>query len=162
MSKTHCLLIVGLLLLAGCAGWREHLAPQPRVADDREARKAAAVHSFEQQRDAMQLQAALDCFHQGDHAGCESRLLALVERRPDFVPARLRLAEISWSRGDAASAEQHYLAALSQQPDLAEAHHGLGTLLEAEGRDGDAAAHLSRAGEYQPDIQPHLYAEGRR
>jgi Tfp pilus assembly protein PilF len=110
------------------------------------------LESFEQQRDTMQLQAALDRFNQGDYAGCESRLAALVERRPDFVPARLRLAEILWSRGDAATAEQHYIAVLALQPDLAEAHHGLGTLLETEGRFDEAAEHLARSAELDASL----------
>lgn len=152
MSTTHRLLIVGTLLLTGCAGWREQLAPQPTVADDREARKSAAVQSFEQHRDVMQFQAALDRFDQGDYAGCESRLATLVERRPDFIPARLRLAEIVWSRGDAACAEQHYQAILSRHPDLAEAHHGLGMLLEAEGRFDEAATHIARAVKLDPSF----------
>ena len=152
MSTTHRWLIVATLLLAGCAGWREQLAKQPTVADDREARKSAAVHSFEEQRDAMQLQAALDRFHQGDYAGCESRLATLVERRPDFVAARLRLAEILWSRGAAFAAEQHYQTVLSLHPDHAEAHHGLGMLLETEGRFEEAADHLSRAAELDPSL----------
>ena len=140
------LTIVACLVLGGCAGWRQQaVAPAPTVADQREARREAAVRSFEQQRDAMQLQAALDRFEQGDYAGCESRLAALVERRPDYIPARLRLAEILWSRGDAAAAEQHYLAVLALDANHTEAHHGLGTLLEAEGRFDDAAAHLDRA-----------------
>jgi Tfp pilus assembly protein PilF len=153
MSTTHRLLIVLTLLLPGCAGWREQFAPQhPTVAEDREARKSAAVQSFEEHRDPMQLQAALDRFQQGDYAGCESRLTALVERRPDFVPARLRLAEIVWSRGDSAAAEQHYQTVLSLHPDLAEAHHGLGMLLEAEGRFEEAAEHLARAAELDPSF----------
>jgi Tfp pilus assembly protein PilF len=138
------LLIVVSLLFVGCAGWREQLNPPQTVAEEREARTAAALQSFEEQRDAMQLQAALDRFNQGDYSGCESRLATLVERRPDFVPARLRLAEILWSRGDAATAEQHYHAALALQPDLAEAHHGLGTLLEGEGRFDEAEIYLAR------------------
>jgi Tfp pilus assembly protein PilF len=152
MSKLRCLAIV-LLLTTGCAGWRERLGPtQPNLAAERAARRDAAVQSFEEHRDAMQLQAAIDRFHQGDFAGCESRLVTLVQRRPDFVPARMRLAEIVWSRGDAATAEEHYLAVLSRQPDHAEAHHGLGMLLEAEGRFDEAEAHLSRAGELDPGL----------
>jgi len=153
MSTMHRLLIVVTLILPGCAGWREQLMPRhPTIAEDREARKSAAVQSFEEHRDPMQLQAALDRFQQGDYAGCESRLTALVERRPDFVPARLRLAEIVWSRGDSATAEQHYQTVLSVHPDLAEAHHGLGMLLEAEGRFDEAAEHLARAAELDPSF----------
>jgi Tfp pilus assembly protein PilF len=154
--------IAALLLLTGCAGWREQLASRPTVADQRDVRREAAVQSFEQQRDAMQLQAALDRFDQGDLAGCESRLAALVQRRPAFLPARLCLAEITWSRGDAALAEQHYLALLSLQPGHAEAHHGLGLLLEAEGRFDEAAEHLVLADDLMRRELPQKDAEERR
>jgi Tfp pilus assembly protein PilF len=128
-------LIVASLLLGGCAGWRPQIAaPGPTIADERAARREAAVQSFESHRDAMQLQAALDRFEQGDYAGCESRLTALVERRPEFIAARLRLAEILWSRGDAAAAEQHFHAVLALVPDCAEAHDGLAMLLDETGR----------------------------
>lgn len=132
-------LLAALLLFTGCAARREQLISRPTVTDQRDARRESAVQAFEQQRDAMQLQAALDRYHQGDLAGCESRLAALVERRPDFVAARLHLAEIVWSRGDAALAEQHYRAVLSLEPGHAEAQHGLGLLLEGEGPLEEAA-----------------------
>jgi Tfp pilus assembly protein PilF len=157
--------VVACLFLSGCAGWRQQIAaPQPTVADQREVRRDAAVQSFEQHRDAMQLQAALDRFEQGDYAGCESHLAALVERRPDFVPARLRLAEILWSRGDAAAAEQHYQAVLAIDAGHSEALHGLGTLLEAEGRFDEAAVHLARANDLaaEPTDSPQMDADERR
>ena len=144
--RSTCLIVGACLLLSGCAGWRPPaLSTAPTVADQRAARRDVAVQAFEQHRDAMQLQAALDRFSQGDYAGCESRLTTLVERRPDYIPARLLLAEIVWSRGDAAAAEQHYLAVLSLDANHAEAHHGLGLLLEETGRTAEAAEHLARA-----------------
>ena len=130
--------IAAVLRLRGLA--RATLAPQPKVADDREARTArgrAFVRAAP--RRACNCRPRSIASIKATIAGCESRLATLVQRRPDFVPARLRLAEIVWSRGDAAAAEQHYLAVLSPQPDLAEAHHGLGTLLESEGRFDEAA-----------------------
>jgi Tfp pilus assembly protein PilF len=146
------LAVIATLLLAGCAGWREQVStPGPTGTDERTAHREAVVQSFEQHRDAMQLQAALDRFEQGDDAGCEERLTTLVQRRPDYLPARLRLAEILWSRGNAAAAEEHYQAVLAIDPGHAEAHHGLGTLLEAEGRTGEAAAHFARSAELAAD-----------
>lgn len=139
------LTLIAALLLTGCAGWRQKVAPQDAIAEERAARRTAAVQAFEQSRDAMQLEAALDYFDQGDNSGCESRLAALVERRPDFLPARLRLAEMLWFRGDAAQAEKHYRAVLALQPDNVEAHFGLGTLLEDSGRSTEAAQHLATA-----------------
>ena len=148
-----CLL---LLVAPGCAAWKQAAAPQPTVADQRGVRQDEAIRSFEQHRDQMQLQAALDRFQQGDIAGCESRLQTLVERRPDLTEARLRLAEICWSRGDARAAEGHYLAVLAAQPECAEAHHALGTLLEASGRENEAQHHLQRAAGLQSAAESHL------
>jgi Tfp pilus assembly protein PilF len=160
--RTKFFIFLALPLLAsGCAGWKQHAnglpaasmpqaARQPTIADQRGIRQDEAIRSFEQHRDQMQLQAALDRFGQGDMAGCESRLQMLVQRRPDFAEARLRLAEICWSRGDAPAAEEHYLAVLFLQPDSAEAHHGLGILLEASGRDDEAQRHLERAAQLDP------------
>lgn len=149
-----------LLLATGCAGWKPHAASKPTVSENRSLRHSAVVRDFEQQRDAMQLQAAIDRFNQGDLAGCESRLVKLVERRPDFAEARLRLAEVAWSRGDAAAAEQHYQAVLSARSDSAEAHHGLGMLLTAVGRFGEANPHLRRAIELDPQNEAYRLAEG--
>jgi Tfp pilus assembly protein PilF len=150
--KIARLAIIATLLLTGCAGWREQIiAPEATVADERAARREAAVQSFEQHRDAMQIQAALARFEQGDYAGCQSRLATLVERRPDYIPARLRLAEILWSRGDAAAAEEHFRAVLALDADNAEAHHGLGTLLEESGRTAEAVEHLAVASETAAD-----------
>jgi Tfp pilus assembly protein PilF len=145
-NSDHAACALGLLLLltaSGCASWKQQLAAQPSVADERARRQAEAIHSFEQHRDHMQLQAAIDRFNQGDIAGCESRLHTLVQRRPDFTEARLRLAELYWSRGDAAAAEEHYRDVLTFQPDNAEAHSGLGILLDDSGRSAEAAQHLA-------------------
>jgi Tfp pilus assembly protein PilF len=145
-SRTVALIAVlaWLAIAPGCAAWKAKLSPQKTVADQREDRRDAAMQAFEQQRDAMQLQAAIDRFEQGDYTGCESRLTALVARRPDFLAARLRLAEILWARGEIAQAEEHYHAVLSAEPANSEAHHGLGMLLEAEGRFDEAAQHLGQ------------------
>ena len=120
-------------------------APQIEIYPPPALPGLTALQAFEQQRDAMQLQAAIDRFEQGDYTGCESRLAALVARRPDFLAARLRLAEILWARGEIAQAEEHYHAVLSAEPANSEAHHGLGMLLEAEGRFEEAEPHLALA-----------------
>jgi predicted Zn-dependent protease len=149
-SAWHAALLAIALFASGCASWRPVLGTSP-VADKRKDRATDAVRTFEKHRDAAQLEAALDRWKQGDFTGAEARLAALVQRRPDFSDARLRLGEILWSRGDAAAAEPHLRAVLEVSPDRAEAHHALGLLLDATGRADDARVHLSRAAELEPD-----------
>jgi len=144
------LTLVGLLaILAGCAGWKDRLKP-PSVTADREARSAEAIREFEERRDSAQLEAALDRWKQGDAQHAEASLAAIASRRPDHADARLRLAELLWSRGDIA-AEGHLRAVIEMQPNRAEAHHALGLLLDATGRGGEARQHLARAAELEPD-----------
>jgi Tfp pilus assembly protein PilF len=140
---------VVMLLCAGCAGWKENIVSKP-VTPLRKERAEEAVRSFEERRDAAQLQAALERWQQGDASGCEARLAAIVERRPDYAEARLRLGEVLLQRGDVEAAQQHMLAALEVQPNWAEAYHALGLLLAAEGREDEAATYLVRAAELEP------------
>jgi Tfp pilus assembly protein PilF len=152
MKHTGCSILamnVVVLLCAGCAGWKESIASKP-VTPVRKERAEDAVRSFEERRDAAQLQAALERWQQGDGAGCEARLEAIVQRRPDYAEARLRLGEVLLQRGDAEAAQQHMLAALELQPNWAEAHHAFGLLLAAEGLEDEAAQYLARAAELEP------------
>jgi Tfp pilus assembly protein PilF len=147
-----------LLLTAGCAGWKRNLAALTAMPERKE-REAEAVRSFEQHRDTAQLQAALDRWHQGDVSGCEARLAALVERRPDFSDARLRLGEALAARGEAAKAEAQFRAVLEREPNRAEAHHAIGLLLDAVGKTEESRQHLARAVELEPENE--VYQETR-
>jgi Tfp pilus assembly protein PilF len=138
-----------LLTATGCAGWREKVQPSTLSAK-REDRAAEAVRNFEERRDSAQLEAALDRWNQGDASRAEAMLAAIIKRRPDYADARLRLAEILWSRSDA-DAEPHLRAVLQTQPDRAEAHHALGLVLDGTGRGDEARQHLTKAAELEPD-----------
>jgi Flp pilus assembly protein TadD len=138
------------LLVSGCAGWQQTLA-KGSVTPLRKDRQEEAIREFEQHRNAAQLEAALDRWQQGDAAGCESRLAALVQRWPDYADARLHLAELLWSRGDAAAAEPHLQAVVQAHPERADAHHTLGLLLDATGRRDQALQHFARAAELEPE-----------
>jgi predicted Zn-dependent protease len=149
---------LALLCLSGCAAWKEKLAPQPSVSEQRNERRSSSLHAFEHHRDQAQLAAALDRFQQGDLNGCHLRLEALVDRRPDLHEARLRLAEVCWALNDAVTAEQHFRAVLAAQPHLPEAQHGLGMLLVAHGRFDEAQPYLARAAELDPDNDAYQQA----
>ena len=144
------LCIVGCMsAAAGCAGWKQKVQ-KPELSADREGRTADAVRDFEERRDGAQLSAALDRWKQGDAASAEVALGAIIRRRPECHDARVRLAEILWSRGDVA-AEPHLRAVLEAQPNRAEAHHALGLLLDGTGRSDEARQHLTKAAELEPD-----------
>jgi Tfp pilus assembly protein PilF len=149
----HRLIIMSFICCAtfgsGCAGWKQKVK-KPDITESREERTAEAVRSFEARRDAAQLSAALDRWKQGDVAAAEAMLTAIIRRRPDSNDARLRLAEILWSRGEIA-AETHLRAVIESEPGRAEAHHSLGLLLDGTGRPDEARQHLSKAAELDPE-----------
>jgi Flp pilus assembly protein TadD len=136
-------------VLCGCAGWKTNLVAPP-VTPKRLERKSDAVQAFEARRDAAALEAALDRWQSGDAAGCEARLRAILQRRPDDVEARLRLGEVLAARGDLPAAERELRAVLETQPERAEARHALGLLLVAAGRVDEARPQLVRAAELEP------------
>jgi tetratricopeptide (TPR) repeat protein len=144
------LIVIGVLLFApGCAGFKNYFQPA-KPGQSREERAAEAVKSFEERRDAVQIEAALDRFNQGDAARAEAMLSGVVNRRPDNAEARMRLGEVLWSRGDAAEAEPHFRSVLNLTPNRADAHHALGLLLDATGRSDEARQHLLKALELEP------------
>lgn len=144
-----------VLLSTGCAGWKKNVQA-PTLTANREERAAEAVREFEEHRDAAQLEAALDRFKQGDVRAAEAMLATIVARRPDHTEARLRLAELLWSRGDL-SAEGHLRAVLQAQPNRAEAHHALGLLLDGTNRGDEARYHFAQAAALDP--QNEIYRQ---
>jgi Tfp pilus assembly protein PilF len=144
-------LALALSALSGCAGGQLLRAPSSDISADRQQRKGQAIQQFEQYRDSVQLEAAIDRWRQNDVAGCESRLRTLISRRPDYVEARLRLAELAWSQNDAAEAEGQYRAALELAPDRPETLHALGLVLEATGRSDEARSLFAEASQLAPD-----------
>ena len=142
------LVLLGLCAMCGCAGWRP-TQKSSTLTESREDRSQEAVRDFEERRDAAQLEAALDRWNQGDAARAEAMVAAVVKRKPDYMEARMLLAEILWSRSDAA-AEQHLRAVLESNDGRADAHHALGLVLDATGRSEEARQHLSKAAELEP------------
>jgi Tfp pilus assembly protein PilF len=150
MSSAQAAAIIAACCVAhsGCSGLKDRL--QPNVAAQRQQRAAEAVQAFEGRRDKVQLEAALDRFQQGNVDAAQAMLTGLVTRRPDYSDARLRLAEVLWSRGDAA-AEAHLRAVLEKEPSRPEAHHALGLVLDGTGRSHEAQQHFLRAAELEPE-----------
>lgn len=144
------LLMAAVALSGGCATMttlkREMAAQPPR----RQERKARAMASYEAQRDKAQLEAALNRFSEGNDEACFQQLHSLVERRPDFVDARLQLAEFHLFRGEPQQAELQLRAAIVIAPERADLHHCLGRVLEASEQRQEALVHFERAAQLEP------------
>ena len=143
--------IAALAVATGCANWPDRGGPTSNATQSPEERRAAAIQAFEEQRDLAQLESALDRFSQGDVAGCEARLRALLARRPQDAELHARLAELAWACGNLPDAEAEYRSAIALAPQRGDFEHALGTLLEAAGRANEAAPHLARAAQLDPD-----------
>lgn len=162
MSPVARALITGIFLLVGaftcgCAathgGASKAKLPEPLSAQN----KAEALASFETQRDAAQLQAALNRWKEGNSAACERALASLVAKRPEFVEARVQYAELLLSGNYLSAAEFQLREALRLAPDRADAHHSLAIVLEAAGS-AEATEHFRRAAELEPENPVYQFA----
>jgi Tfp pilus assembly protein PilF len=145
-------LMIVLPVASGCANWPVRPSAKGTLTETRHERRSAAVQAFEEQRDRALLEAAIDRWNQGDVAGCESRLRAILARRPDDIEAHIHLAELAWAYENHTEAEAEYRAALQLAPERADLQHALGLLLETTGRQAEAAGHFARAAELDPQI----------
>jgi Tfp pilus assembly protein PilF len=116
----------------------------------RKERKEEVLADFEARRDAARLQAALNRWTEGNEAACYQQLADLVKTRPQFVDARLQLAELLLYRGDLDEAKQQLQAALETAPNRADLHDCLGRVLEAGSQHEEALAQFRRAAELEP------------
>ncbi len=161
-SFTACLLAcTTITMLTGCAAWPAgHTAKKAKTPEPPQTfaeRKRDALLAFERQRDAAQVQAAINHWQRGDAQKSISLLTAVITRVPSNVNARLRLAEVLTAQEDFAGAEVQLRECLTHAPNSAEVHHTLGMLLtEGPGREQEAQTHLRRAAELDPENQ--LYA----
>jgi predicted Zn-dependent protease len=117
------------------------------------------IESAERRREKMQYQAAVSRWNEGEAAGCQRLLMALLGRRADFRDARRLLADVCLARHDLPEAELHLRILLEQDPNDAQTHHSLGLLLEESGRRDEALFHLDRAAGLEPANE--LYALSR-
>lgn len=145
-------LMLSLALLAGCAGSQAHVRSEPaaHVADVQNA-QPDLTRGYEERRAEAQLQAAMDRWQQGDIAGCEARLRGLVERNPQAIEPRLRLAELALASGHVDDAADFYRAVLALDANRADAHHGLAIVLDARGQSAEARVHFQQAYRLEPE-----------
>ncbi len=81
-----------------------------------------------------------------------------LELDPNYLPARIKLAQVLSTLADYPASEKEYRAALAQDPSSALAHYGLGRLVAT--RDGVAAAidHYRKACDLSPTFGAAHYA----
>jgi Tfp pilus assembly protein PilF len=80
----------------------------------------------------------------------EAGLKAIVERRPQLVPARIALAERLLSRNDSVGAEEQLRAATAAEPGNEMANRALAALYIASGRSDRAESCLEMAAAHEP------------
>ncbi len=78
----------------------------------------------------------------------------LVERRPNNIPARLRLGRIARGRGDLSEALTHFKAAAAADPEKPTVQLELASVLEALDRQRDAEAVYRRIVDREPENFP--------
>lgn len=87
---------------------------------------------------------------QGHHAEATETLRAALRLKPDYLPARLKLAESLFDSGDLNASRQVYSVIIKEYPSAAEAHYGLGRIALAQGETAAAGQSFSRACELFP------------
>lgn len=94
----------------------------------------------------------------GDLTSAISSMREALAIEPEYVPARMRLAELLMNAGDLEASRGQYDALVREFPDLALAHYGLGRLADARGDAAAAAAHYERALAGAPQFGTAHYA----
>jgi tetratricopeptide (TPR) repeat protein len=81
-----------------------------------------------------------------------------VEKNPDYLPARLRLADAWLASGNAEESARVYEGLVEQFPDSASSYYGLGRIQASKGQITSAVANLRKARELFPGFGAAYYA----
>jgi tetratricopeptide (TPR) repeat protein len=96
----------------------------------------------------------------GKHGEAAAIFKEAIARRPDYLPARLRLADSLLAAGQRLESQLLYEAVISKNPSVAQAHYGLGRVKASAGERAAAAAHFRKAIELFPEYGAAHYALG--
>src|SRR5215470_11979237 len=94
----------------------------------------------------------------GKQAEATAALKEAVKRKPDYLPAQVRLADLLLAAGQMGESQQLYEAALQKPPGSVFAHYGLGRIKAAERDLAAAVEHFRRACELSPHFGAAHYA----
>ncbi|MDX1383952.1 MAG: tetratricopeptide repeat protein [Thermoanaerobaculia bacterium] len=151
--------------------WHGKVLASPELAPGEEAdahgELAVMFHAFGLTEAAAALYREAERLDAGDHrwphylgnlyrstnddpaaAAAFRRALAIAD---DFVPARIRLAEVLADMDRSDEAQEELQRVLAVDPESAVSHFHLGRLLAARGRAEEAVSHFERAMEIQPE-----------
>ncbi len=94
----------------------------------------------------------------GNHSEAVVTLREGVQRRPDYVPGQLRLAESLLASAQTDESRQLYASILQKHPEAALAHYGMGRVKSAQGEPSLAVDHYRKACEITPNFGASHYA----
>jgi tetratricopeptide (TPR) repeat protein len=95
---------------------------------------------------------------QGKHTEAIGALRAALRLKPDYLPARLKLAESLFAAGELDESDETYSAIIRQWPEAAEAYYGLGRISAARGNLTEARESFRRACDLFPSYGAAHYA----
>ena len=133
------------------------LDPAARGALDRSLAEYRESQRGNGDRAEGHLNLGMLALRQGDAIGAEREFRLAVARQPQFVPARVNLADALRAQGREPESEAELRAALALAPDNADVHHALGMALVRQRRYDEALAALARAAQLQPAQPRHAY-----
>lgn len=96
----------------------------------------------------------------GRHAEAIEAFRDALRVRPDYLPARLKLAESLLAQGEVEESRAIYEDLLQRDPQSAWAHYGLGKVQETRGDSRLALRHYRQACQLYPGFGPAHYALG--
>lgn len=145
--------LVLLLLVAslGCQAAQKFKLPKNEEVARREAREAEATRRFEQRRQAIQMEVAVDAWKAGNLDRCEEVLVRLVDLDPENCRARLMLAELYLLRDQPEQSSEQMQRLTEKFPDHAHVWHMLGLAEEAQGNQQAALASYEKALQLEPE-----------
>jgi predicted CXXCH cytochrome family protein len=106
------------------------------------------------------LNLALIAIGNGDATAAEAAYRKAIERDPQFIPARVNLANLYNSQGKNSEAEHLLAEALGLAPNEGELHYSMGLLLAEMNRLDEAAVYMKRATELLPGRARVFYNYG--
>jgi tetratricopeptide (TPR) repeat protein len=136
--------------LPGCASLDSPKLGAPDVSAQRKARKEAAVHEFELNRDKAEYEAAQARYQQDDLAGCREALQRLLNRNPQHHDALVLMAAVDLADNAHDKARGYAQQALKSQPNDPRVQYVMGLLADSEGRTAEAAVFYERAAKLDP------------
>lgn len=95
---------------------------------------------------------------QGRRAAAVQTLRAALAKRPDYLPARLKLADALFAAGDLDQSRAEYAGIIKSALGVAEAYYGLGRIDAARGNLADAAKSFREACDLFPPYGAAHYA----